>query len=169
MIYTGPERIVSGGQTGADRGGLDAAIELGLDHGGWCPAGRRAEDGYIPYCYSLRETKLADYKQRTRLNVLDGCATLIFSKGTKLSGGTALTRRICSELGKPYTVVNVEEAMLHGMPGNVGFARAVKHAQYWLFTARKPRVLNVAGSRESKVPGIQEIARRILVEVLSDR
>jgi Circularly permutated YpsA SLOG family len=47
------ERIVSGGQTGADRAALDFAIEHGLKHGGWCPKGRRAEDGRIPSRYEL--------------------------------------------------------------------------------------------------------------------
>lgn len=60
------ERVISGGQTGADRGGLDAAIDLGLPHGGFCPKGRRAEDGVIPGRYQLEETESADYTERTR-------------------------------------------------------------------------------------------------------
>lgn len=56
------EKIISGGQTGADRGGLDAAIALGIPHGGWCPKGRRAEDGKVPKRYRLRETSGANYQ-----------------------------------------------------------------------------------------------------------
>lgn len=64
-------RIVSGGQTGADRAGLDAAIHCRLPHGGWCPKGRRAEDGTIPAKYQLRETPSKDYLARTEANVVD--------------------------------------------------------------------------------------------------
>ena len=73
-----PERIVSGGQTGADRAALDWAIERGIPHGGWCPRGRRAEDGRIDRRYALRETPAHDYQQRTRWNVRDSDGTLIF-------------------------------------------------------------------------------------------
>src|SRR5689334_22568523 len=74
-------KIVSGGQTGADRGGLDAAIALGIAHGGWCPKGRKAEDGQVPACYSLAEARSADYRVRTKLNVRDSDATVIFTRG----------------------------------------------------------------------------------------
>jgi len=53
------EQVVSGGQTGADRAGLDAAMALGIPVGGWCPRGRRAEDGPIPAIYPLTETSLS--------------------------------------------------------------------------------------------------------------
>jgi hypothetical protein len=53
-----PMKIVSGGQTGVDRAALDWAIQRGIPHGGWCPRGRRAEDGRIPERYRLRETPL---------------------------------------------------------------------------------------------------------------
>jgi hypothetical protein len=65
------ERIISGGQTGADRGGLTAAIKLGIPHGGWCPKGRRAEDGQVPACYHLEETGSSSYQARTKRNVLE--------------------------------------------------------------------------------------------------
>lgn len=50
------ERIVSGGQSGADRAGLDTALLNGFPHGGWCPKGRKAEDGVIDLKYDLTET-----------------------------------------------------------------------------------------------------------------
>jgi hypothetical protein len=74
-------RIISGGQTGVDRGALDAAIELGLPHGGWCPLGRRSEDGPIAAHYCLRETDSPDYPDRTERNVREGDATLILCQG----------------------------------------------------------------------------------------
>jgi hypothetical protein len=84
-------KIISGGQTGADRAAFDAALALGLPIGGWVPKGRKAEDGVIPAHYSnLRETDADDYESRTRLNVREADATLILSHGP-LTGGSQLT------------------------------------------------------------------------------
>jgi hypothetical protein len=82
-------KIISGGQTGADRAALDAAIEYGVPHGGWIPKGRRTEDGRLPDRYILQETSNIGYPQRTKLNILDSDGTLIFSHG-KLTGGICL-------------------------------------------------------------------------------
>ena len=90
-----PSRIVSGGQTGVDRAALDVAIAIGIEHGGWCPAGRLAEDGVVPPQYDLRETDSNEYPVRTELNVADSDATLILYEG-KLKGGTLLTQKIMS-------------------------------------------------------------------------
>lgn len=86
-------KIVSGGQTGVDRAGLDVAIQLGIDHGGWCPKGRRAEDGRIPGCYQLAEADSDEYAFRTERNVVDSDGTLILFFAT-LRGGTELTYRL---------------------------------------------------------------------------
>jgi hypothetical protein len=99
-------KIVSGGQTGADRGGLDAAIELGIPHGGWCPKGRKAEDGAIPLTYDLTETGSADYRVRTEKNVLDSDATAIFTCG-ELSGGSKLTADLAEKHGKPWIHIDI--------------------------------------------------------------
>jgi len=97
LVVTGhrwlPDVIISGGQTGVDRGALDAAARLGIAHGGWCPRGRRAEDGEIPERYRLRETPSRRYAQRTAWNVRDSDATLVLIEGD-LAGGTALTVRL---------------------------------------------------------------------------
>jgi hypothetical protein len=87
------EKIVSGGQTGADRAGLDAAIELGIPHGGWVQKGRKTEDGGLPEQYHLKEMPIASYAARTEQNVIDSDGTLIVSHG-KLNGGSAMTRRL---------------------------------------------------------------------------
>ncbi|MGD8308976.1 MAG: putative molybdenum carrier protein [Chromatiales bacterium] len=147
------ERIVSGGQTGVDRGALDAALGLGIPCGGWCPAGRRAEDGPIPLRYPLRETPEADYAARTERNVRDSDATLILLAGP-LQGGTALTRRLARGLGRPCRVVDLD-----ALP-------AAGEVRGWLGRAGV-RVLNVAGPRESQRPGIQERARAYLEAVLA--
>jgi len=78
-------KLISGGQTGADRGGLDAAIHCDLPHGGWCPKGRKAEDGVIPAEYHLTEMLTDKYLPRTQANVIDSDATVIFTYGP-LSG-----------------------------------------------------------------------------------
>lgn len=90
--------IISGGQTGVDRAALDWAIANRIPHGGWCPKGRRAEDGPLPRRYKLRETPSRSYAQRTRWNVRDSDATLIFSAANSLTGGSELTRRTALRL-----------------------------------------------------------------------
>jgi hypothetical protein len=144
--------IVSGGQTGVDRAALDAAIELGLDHGGWCPRGRRAEDGAIDPTYRLRETRSAKYHVRTRRNVLDSDGTLIISCG-ELSGGTELTLRVARRYGKPAFVVELPEA-------------DVEEIRRWL-AEHRIQILNVAGPRESTSPGVYRFARSLLRAVLT--
>ena len=79
-------KIISGGQTGVDRAALDVAIQLGIPHGGWCPRGRRSEDGCIPLCYDLTETTTDDYRERTRLNIQDAHGTLILTVGRASCG-----------------------------------------------------------------------------------
>lgn len=78
-------QIISGGQTGVDRAGLDAALGLGIPCGGWCPRGRRALDGRIPDQYPLRETEARNYNRRTEWNIRDSDATLILNIGPSLA------------------------------------------------------------------------------------
>jgi len=93
-------KIISGGQTGADRAALDCAIAHGMAHGGAIPAGRKAEDGPLPARYEMRELSSPHYQERTAQNVNDGDGTLIVSHGA-LSGGSAFTRTVAQRLGKP--------------------------------------------------------------------
>ncbi len=134
------ERIVSGGQTGADRAALDWAIANGIAHGGWCPHGRRAEDGRIGPRYALKETPSRDYDQRTRWNVRDSDGTLIISRAAQLTGGSAYTARCAERLGKPW---------LHVHPGTEG-----AHAAREFLERHRIRTLNVAGPRASGDPEI---------------
>ena len=99
------EKFFPGGQTGVDRAALDVAIELGIPRGGWCPKGRRAEDGVIAKHYPLRETPSTDYRERTRRNVRDADGTLIVT-ADELRGGTALTRAFAEKLRRPCLVVD---------------------------------------------------------------
>ena len=141
-------KIISGGQTGADRAGLDVGLALNIPVGGWCPQGRRAEDGPIPDRYPLTETPEADYDTRTRRNVEDSDGTLILNLGM-LDGGTALTVKLARQMGKPCRVVALEEGI------------EPTAFREWL-DKNRITVLNVAGPRESKRPGVYDAACRCL-------
>ncbi len=153
-IRHGVIKIVSGGQTGVDRAALDAAIELGIEHGGWCPRGRRAEDGIIDAKYKIRETASSDYAERTELNVRDSDGTLILYR-ERLQGGTLLTHRLAQQLGKPLKRVRMDRS--------VDYARIVD----WL-NANSISVLNVAGPRGSSYPEILQQAKSVLLKLFAD-
>jgi hypothetical protein len=141
-------RIVSGGQTGVDRAALDVALARGIDCGGWCPRGRRAEDGPIPERYPLRETSWAGYPQRTAWNVRDSDATLLLTRGDS-DRGTALTERLARKKNKPCLVVDLAQPW------------DIEAVWQWIET-NYIATLNVAGPRESSSPGIGDEARRFL-------
>ncbi|NML59894.1 hypothetical protein HHL21_02105 [Massilia sp. RP-1-19] len=143
--------LVAGGQTGADQAGLDWAIAHGVKHGGWCPKGRKSEDGPVPEFYHLKETPSASYLQRTEWNVRDSCATLVFTLTDKLDGGSKRTADFAERLGKPW---------LHVRPG--------VHPKYVArFLARHcVKTLNIAGKRESSAPGIARFATAVLSQAL---
>jgi predicted Rossmann fold nucleotide-binding protein DprA/Smf involved in DNA uptake len=145
-------KLVSGGQTGVDRAALDAALQLGIPCGGWCPRGRRAEDGTIPARYPLVETPQARYPQRTEWNVRDSDATLVIHAGT-LRGGTALTARLARRRGKPVLCVDLDADP------------DPRIVAQWI-AANGIEVLNVAGPRESETPGIGARATRLLAGAL---
>lgn len=133
-------QVVSGGQNGVDRAALEVALALGIPCGGWCPRGRRAEDGAIALRYPLQETPSPDYAQRTRWNVRDSDATLILYRD-RLRGGTALTARIGAELRRPWLEIALTQ------PWDPSAVRD------WL-ESEAVAILNVAGPRESQAPGI---------------
>jgi hypothetical protein len=133
------QKIVSGGQTGVDRAGLDAAMEAGITVGGYCPKGRLSENGTVPDCYPLIELTIGGYKARTEKNVIESDGTLILNIG-KLTGGTKLTVEYAKKNGKPFLVVQLDE---EPKPETV---------KQWL-SNNDILNLNVAGPRESKLPG----------------
>src|SRR3990172_4511968 len=102
-----PERIVAGGQTGVDRAALDAALGLGLPCGGWCPRGRKAEDGPIDPRYPMEETPSDDYAERTEWNVRDADGTLVLTRGEP-SGGTAFTIATARRGRSPLLVLDLD-------------------------------------------------------------
>ena len=149
-------KIISGGQTGADRGGLEAALFMEMEYGGWCPKGRKAEDGVIPLKYFLAETPSSGYAQRTKANIEIADGTVIFWVGSgALTGGTLMTWKHCLAINKPTFLVRLGE----DGPNPQWF-------RDWL-KANEIGILNVAGPRESKFPGIQDKVREFLVCALS--
>jgi len=167
-------KIVSGGQTGVDRGALEAAVALGLEYGGWAPARWLAERGgrgatalpEVPACYrdKMREypdqgSNAANYRARTKANVCDSQATLILVEKLPLEGGTKLTNDFAASIGRSHCVVDMSAA------------NAKEDALAWLrnfLGLSSTLVLNVAGPRESKSPGIQAKAKSFLSEVLRE-
>lgn len=149
-----PLCIVSGGQTGADRAALDAAIRLGLPHGGWCPAGRAAEDGPIPARYALKETPSPHPDQRTEWNVRDTDATVVLSLGPHLRGGSARTIHHAEIHRRPWLHLHRQS------PDPTAALRAfLDHHQ--------PHVLHVAGPRASEEPEIGDFVTHVLEQVLT--
>ena len=146
------EKVVSGGQTGADRMGLDWAIWHDIPHGGWCPRFRKAEDGKIPLQYQLTETPKSDYVQRTEWNVRDSDGTLIFTLGDKLSRGSAKTAFFAERHGKPF---------LHVHPG-LSYQPAADVLSF--VRDNNIKVLNIAGTRGSKEPYVGKFVKKVLEE-----
>ena len=149
------EILVTGGQTGVDRAAMDVALALGVHCAGWCPRGRRAEDGAIPARYPLRETPSSLPLQRTLWNLRRSDATLILCRKRPI-GGTALTIGLARRLGKPYLLVNPMDR------------KASAAARTWL-TGQRVRTLNVAGPRASQDPMIHDAVKRFLYRLLKDQ
>jgi predicted Rossmann fold nucleotide-binding protein DprA/Smf involved in DNA uptake len=148
-------KIISGGQTGADRAALDFALASGFSTGGFVPRGRLAEDGTIPASYpDLVETASPDPAERTRLNVLNSDATLILTHGN-LMGGSLLTAKLAAEHKKPVLTIDLQEHDLD---------KAVQIINEWLETTGSV-TLNVAGPRASEDGDIYDAVTKLLHEV----
>lgn len=154
--------IWSGGQTGADQGGLAAAVVLDLDTGGWAPRGYRTEAGPAAWLahLNLREHPSQNYVERTRQNVQETQGTLLV--GDVRSPGSALTLRCCYSENKPVYLLPWLQRDGLGKLRN----EAPSFLE-WVATYRVER-LNVAGNRESKNPGIRDAVRRFLVGALRE-
>lgn len=154
MSVTLIDKIVSGGQSGVDRAALDVAILAGIPCGGWCPAGRRSEEGAIPDNYPLQETPSSDYSQRTEWNVRDSDGTLILAWGIA-SGGTQLTIELAKRQGRPCRVVDLSDFG----------EKEVEGTRAWI-QEKRIRALNVAGPRASADPAIYREAIRFLRDLV---
>jgi len=148
--------IVSGGQTGVDRGALDAARQAGVPCGGWCPADGMAEDGVIDARYGLVPLPQGGYAERTQRNVLDSDATLILYFG-ELEGGTSLTAACCEQQGRPLLLINAL-AMDPEQAAEAARDFVLRHAV---------QRLNVAGPRASKIPAAHAYARCTVSRLLA--
>jgi hypothetical protein len=164
-------KLISGGQTGADRGGLDAAIHCDWPHGGWCPKGRKAEDGIIPSKYRLNVMASPEYLPRTKANVFDSDATVIFTYGPP-RGGSLKTITYAHHLEKPYHEVDLSrttpKTVIEIMRWLAGDEELNDYDEYVVYPPPLECVLNVAGSRESQAPGIQEVVFQLMVKLLID-
>lgn len=151
-------KIVSGGQTGVDRAALDAAIECNIEVGGWCPAGRKAEDGKIPGHYPLTELPGAGYRKRTLKNVQDSNGTVIIYF-SELSGGTRLTVDFCIKEKKPYVLIDADQ-----------LSESQASQKIIEFIAEfKVDVLNVAGSRASNEERAYPYTKAVITEILKKK
>ncbi len=139
-----PSKIISGGQSGVDRAVLDAARELDVPIGGWCPKGRRAEDGAIAACYPLDKNPSDQYAQRTEWNIRDSDGTLVLTFGPA-TGGTALTVQLADRLSKPCLVLDLKNSA------------SPEDALSWI-GEHSIQVLNVAGPRASCDPAVYPMA-----------
>lgn len=146
-------KLISGFQTGADLAAIDFAIENNIEYGGWVPKGRKYELGVIPPKYTCWEMSSTSYPARTQMNVRNGDFTVIFTFGAiEAESGCALTERICQQLNKPRMVSDLslvpdEEAAM--------FLKPVIHSNVY-------KIMNVAGSRESKAKGIYDRVKNVL-------
>jgi putative molybdenum carrier protein len=145
-------KVISGGQTGVDRAALDAALTLGIHCGGFCPKGRKSEDGTIPEKYPLVETRSDNYSERTERNVKTADGTMILIAGNP-DRGTQLTIDLCRRHNKSCLVINL----------NDGKDRV--ELKSWI-KKNKIGVINIAGNRERISPGIHDKAYRFLMEIL---
>jgi hypothetical protein len=152
------ERVISGGQTGADQAGLAAAKRLGIPTGGCMPKGWLTEERPRPdlaETYGLEQAETAAYQERTERNVLASDGTVVF--GDSRSRSSILTARLCQRHGKPCVTVPLYQ--------DVGSAAST--LRLWL-AEHRVRNFNVAGDRASQAPGIRAFVTAVLERALSD-
>jgi len=148
------QKIISGAQTGADRAGIDAAIEVGVEYGGWLPKGKKAEDGMVSKKYTkLKEMIRGGYPKRTEQNVIDSDGTVIFTYG-KLTKGSAMTKKFAKQHKKPCLHIDLDAVK-----------NPVLDIKDWI-VEWDIKILNVAGSSESKAPGLYNQVKDVVGKVL---
>lgn len=150
-------KIISGGQTGADRAAFDFALENNFEIGGFVPKNRFAEDGRISESYpNLIETETGTPAERTELNVKNSEATLILSHG-ELKGGSLLTKEFAEKYKKPF---------LHIDFSALPFDHAARKTRKWLDSIDY-KTLNIAGSRASEDSEIYDKAKTFLQKLFA--
>ncbi len=132
-------KIISGGQTGADQAALDAAIKLGIPHGGWIPKGRLTEKGALPEKYKLTEMPDSSYASRTEQNVIDSNGTIIISHGP-LTEGSEYTRQMAIKHHRPWLHIDLNKTPAF---------KSANLISSWI-KKNSIEILNVAGPRASK-------------------
>ncbi len=164
------KKIITGGQTGVDQAALQAAIDAGIEHGGWCPPGRVCENGVIPERFNLTETlnesaataREVPRSQRTIWNVRDADGLLVFVEGAKLQSdiilqahdsGTELSIETAKRLGKPYIIVDLSKTA------------KMTEVSEWI-TTNNIKILNVAGPSEGNSPGIYELVHKWMKKII---
>ena len=129
---------------------------MGIPGGGWCPLGRRCEDGVIPAIYPLREAPTESYAERTRLNVRDSDMTLVIWSGD-ITPGSAMTVKEADRQGKPVVLLRLRARTTPEDPA------------LWISErVAGVGVLNIAGPRESRWPGIYAMARKFLEDAFRE-
>lgn len=149
------KKIISGGQTDADQGALDAAIKLGFPYGGWIPKDRKTEDGPLSETYNLYEMSTSRYSKRIEKNVLDSDGTVIITHG-KLTDGSKLTQKLAEKHFRPCLHIDLNET-----PPFI----AASMVNSWIIL-HEIKILNVAGPRASKDPAIYEDTKYIIEVVI---
>lgn len=151
-------KIISGGQTGVDRGVLDAALALKIPCGGWCPKGRLAEDGVIESKYPLQQTDTSDYNKRTLKNILDSDGTVIIYFNYPI-GGTEQTLLYVLENKKPYLLLDaIEVSILQSAQRIFNFIQDYKI-----------NIVNIAGPRASQSPKAYNFAKQVIIELFTHK
>ncbi len=150
-LIDGKLKIISGGQTGADRAALDWAIANQVAHEGWCPKGCKAEDGIIAPCYKLTETPSFQYSERTEWNIRDSDGTVVFSISKAISEGTLFTVESAKNYEKPY--IHLCKKLTY---------RDIVSQFQWFLLKFEIINLNIAGPRASEEPEVYKFVREIL-------
>lgn len=156
-------KVISGGQTGVDRAALEVALFLEIPHGGWCPKGRRAEDGPIPDMFDLIETASFNYAIRTEKNVVESDGTLIIFRDV-ITRGTGLTVKFAKRHHRPYLCIDLAKLPSEDEQATEEASQDILN---WL-AEENINVLNVAGPRESTTPNINSQSHSLLLSTFAD-
>jgi len=160
------KEVISGGQTGVDQAALEAAINLGIPYSGNCPKGRIAENGIIPAKFkNLKEIigefkfEKENYDARTKKNIEDSDGTLIIVPKiplpSKITDGTLLTINEVKKQNKPFLLIDLSKNQ------DINITQIISWINHYQVSK-----LNIAGPRESSIPGINRLAFNFITKML---